>query len=734
MVKFFLSLVLLCAIGWAQSGQVILPKPANTDNKICCGRPVKPSEVRPEKIETEPGPQQKLSEGWALVIIKAEDPLTMNAILDRLQKNGVNTNGLRWPPHCALIRATKQDETKILQTEGIEAIYFEPVKPEDIPYKDDLTNTAINYWNRLLSGEFDESIPVPGLEPPKNDMLIPPQNYRYQSDYMFGTVATCIFFPESNGSIDPNLENWTTTLRDNVINEVSAGLQRWVTWASNEVPSISLSFSLYYYDYTQLPTGYEPISRPQSDEGLWINDCMNAIGAPAGSYFSRVSWFNDWLRSNYGTDWAHSIFVANSLNDPDGCFADGYSAYAYLGGPFLVMTYDNDGYGIGNMDWVCAHETGHNFYAFDEYSSSGCTCTQSHNGYENQNCANNCATNNTCVMRNALETPVEYYSKGHIGWDPGVYTLSDDAAQSLGYPYPKARKYQYNQSVVYWAATGVRPNSGSDWDIRLYSDTGFGTQLASSAYGGTAVDFVVADYNHSPTGVDAIYVSRYSGTSGATVEYEDGTESFSYPNSYSTTWDAGDVVEIFDYYVGSAPINLNFKLDITSGSADLGFGLFKSNGSSYYAGRSGMVAYADANGAGGDETFDYNVTANDWYGIIVWANNTASASYTLIIGQVEIAEQSEMGIEREPKLVVKPNPCKENPLIRWNLISSNKVPSLRIFDTTGKLIKEFKIRESRAKSVWDLKDKYGKRVSDGIYFVCLEDGGERTIEKLIVVK
>lgn len=25
--------------------------------------------------------------------------------------------------------------------------------------------------------------------------------------------------------------------------------------------------------------------------------------------------------------------------------SSGYSEYAYLGGPFLVMTYDNDGYG-----------------------------------------------------------------------------------------------------------------------------------------------------------------------------------------------------------------------------------------------------------------------------------------------------------------------------------------------------------------------------------------------------
>lgn len=735
MKRLVIGAMVICMILWAQIGPKIMPEPASTlDNKLCCGRPVKPSEVKPERIEPETKPQSKLSEGWAFIVLKSEDPLRMNEILHRLEKEGINTNGLRWPPHCALIRATKEDEAKILKVEGIEAIYFESVNPEDIPYKDDLTNAAINYWNRLLTGEFDETIPVPGLEPPKNDMLIPPQNYRYQSDYMFGTVSACIFFPESDGSIDPNLEDWTTTLRNNVINEVSAGLQRWVTWASNEVPSISLSFSLYYYDYTQLPTGYEPISRPQSDEGLWINDCMDAIGAPAGSYFSRVSWFNEWLRSNYGTDWAFSIFVANSLNDGDGCFADGYSAYAYLGGPFQVMTYDNDGYGIGNMDWVCAHETGHNFYAFDEYAASGCYCTQSQNGYQNQNCANNCATNNTCVMRNALETPVEYYTKGHIGWDPGVYTLSDDVTQSLGYPYPKARKYQYNQSVIYWAATGVRPNAGSDWNIMLYSDTNFGTQLASSTYGGTTVDFVVADYNHSPTGVDAIYVTRYSGTSGATIEYEDGTESFSYPNSYSTTWSVGDVVEIFDYYVGSAPINLNFRLDITSGNADLGFGIFSSSGSAYYAARSGMVASADANGAGGDETFDYNVPANDYYGIIVWANYISSASYTLIIGQVGIAEKSGSVPEKEFGLDINPNPCKEYLHINWIINSTGEVPKLKVFDAAGKLVKEFSITGNTAQLVWNLKGDNGKRISDGVYFVSLENSEHKEIEKLILVK
>jgi len=73
------------------------------------------------------------------------------------------------------------------------------------------------------------------------------------------------------------------------------------------------------------------------------------------------------MRANDGNDWGWVIFVVNSYNDADGKFTDGHFAYAYLGGPFMVMTYDNDGWGIGNMDRVTAHETGHIFYATDEY-------------------------------------------------------------------------------------------------------------------------------------------------------------------------------------------------------------------------------------------------------------------------------------------------------------------------------------------------------------------------------
>ena len=44
-----------------------------------------------------------------------------------------------------------------------------------------------------------------------------------------------------------------------------------------------------------------------------------------------------------------TIFVANSAADANGNFADGMFAYAYIGGPFLVLTSDVGAYGTDQM-------------------------------------------------------------------------------------------------------------------------------------------------------------------------------------------------------------------------------------------------------------------------------------------------------------------------------------------------------------------------------------------------
>lgn len=127
-------------------------------------------------------------------------------------------------------------------------------------------------------------------------------------------------------------------------------------------------------------------------EGRWRDPAMAALGYGAG--LAGVRAYATDLRQRLRTDWA---FVAFFTKYPLGWFA-----YASLGGPRLVMHYDNDGWGPDNIDRVFAHEMGHIFNAPDEYASSNCTCggAWGYYGKPNSNCAN-CATGGgvDCIMR-----------------------------------------------------------------------------------------------------------------------------------------------------------------------------------------------------------------------------------------------------------------------------------------------------------------------------------------------
>ena len=95
---------------------------------------------------------------------------------------------------------------------------------------------------------------------------------------------------------------------------------------------------------------------------------MTCLGYPGTFYFIHVRDYINDLRNMLGTDWAYPMFIVDSSNDADGRFTDNKFAYAYLRGPFLVITYDNNWRDISNMDRVTAHETCHMFYATDEYN------------------------------------------------------------------------------------------------------------------------------------------------------------------------------------------------------------------------------------------------------------------------------------------------------------------------------------------------------------------------------
>ena len=208
--------------------------------------------------------------------------------------------------------------------------------------------------------------------------------------------------------------------------------------------------------------------------------------------------------------------------------------------------------------------------------------------------------------------------------------LSDgEVINILGYTTPWY--FKYNQGDYFWAVVGVRPMSGDDWDIQLYTETSFSNLVASSEWSGDAVDYVVTDYNHSPTGWEGIKIKKYSGSVGCYVEYENGSEYLDPPGRFGAyNWDSYHVVKIWDVYL-EAGETFTFTLDITNGTIDLGVALFKSENSAYYATRSAQIRKSDVNGISGDETFTYTVQSTDWYGLVVWCNNTASGEYFLDI-------------------------------------------------------------------------------------------------------
>jgi hypothetical protein len=249
------------------------------------------------------------------------------------------------------------------------------------------------------------------------------------SEYLIGRVAVNIVFVQSDNSIMPRTETsgWTLAKRNAVINGMTNAMSWWA--ARNSAANLS-----FVYSNTTVTTGYEPIncnvawdSTPATPcangEEDWIKNVMGTLGYHEDDYGDRVFHYNNDKRLANAADWSFTLFMVDSEQDADGMFPDGFFAYAYVGGPFMVMTYDNEGYGINQLAQVAAHELGHTFYALDEYAESGCAKTDTA-GYlngPNTNCENG-GSAVACIMRGG----VDYYNT------PAVCTHS---AKMLGWSY-----------------------------------------------------------------------------------------------------------------------------------------------------------------------------------------------------------------------------------------------------------------------------------------------------------
>lgn len=188
-------------------------------------------------------------------------------------------------------------------------------------------------------------------------------------EFMLGRVVVTPVFLESNGAIDANTENWTPAQINQVVSNIQTGLNWWSQLLATKSSVHTLDFIIdTTYTSKLTPTPYEPISRNSNDHSLWVSRFLSDEGYSGGASLNdNVRAFNNAQREKLDTDWSFTIFVANSQNDGDGSFAPGGSfsrAFAFAGGLFQVVPSTRPAS-------TYTHETGHMFWARDEYIGGG---------------------------------------------------------------------------------------------------------------------------------------------------------------------------------------------------------------------------------------------------------------------------------------------------------------------------------------------------------------------------
>ncbi|HID93501.1 MAG TPA: DUF1573 domain-containing protein, partial [bacterium (Candidatus Stahlbacteria)] len=245
-----------------------------------------------------------------------------------------------FPPYAAFIYLQEGMDGELLREESIKAIYRAEVSPKEL--KEVIADYGKGEHGKLLSyvafvwrrnfverekrqkevEEFLKKIrkhPELAPKPPPNDVRIPPDYEKIRkrskqpgvhpdseetSLFMVRDVSVSIILPESNGSIDPNQEDWDNEdpwhpgedRRALVLSEIQAGLD----WYIDKEPLADLTFT---YHFQVIETSYEPISRSSAHDLCWINETMAQLGylSQIGS-FTKVRAYNNDLRQQDGTD------------------------------------------------------------------------------------------------------------------------------------------------------------------------------------------------------------------------------------------------------------------------------------------------------------------------------------------------------------------------------------------------------------------------------------------------
>lgn len=272
------------------------------------------------------------------------------------------------------------------------------------------SDVASPHWEATEHHQGEATFPTPHISTTLSS------GERAISSYMIGSIALQVIFVESSISSGTATEDW----QPDQIQAISKQVQSALDWWKDQMPLAKLEFLL---EISVAEVQTEPITLGVQEERLWIQEAFTKKGFTQSNHFEQAYASANALREKYAANWASTIFIVNSSNDEDGRFSDGLFAYAYVQGPFMVLTSKAGNYGETQLAPVIAHELAHIFGALDQYEAAQVPCSQ-RSGYLYTHTSNSqwqkCGSNKPSIMID----PVSAFHSGH---------LDDSARAQLGY-------------------------------------------------------------------------------------------------------------------------------------------------------------------------------------------------------------------------------------------------------------------------------------------------------------
>ena len=192
--------------------------------------------------------------------------------------------------------------------------------------------------------------------------------------------------------------------------------------------------------------------------------------------------------------------------------------------------------------------------------------------------------------------------------------------------------YHYMSTGNTMAVIGVSPLSTYNYNMYLYSnDTYSGTPLASSTYATGYEDWVLVDRAGISSGYKYPKVDYYSGTAagGGNTVLSEVTDEWLYLGSNGPyTFDDENFIRAWDVNLTSG-YEYNITGDITSGSLDIGIGLYRQDAT--YKSRGNYFAYDYTGGVGVDEEITWTCDSTGYYTLVAWSRNGLTGNFNIDI-------------------------------------------------------------------------------------------------------